>query len=232
MNSQSATNWIRAGLLALPVYGLLTVWATLEPQPDQATDPAAWARFVSSDSYLVSHLIGSTGGSILAVFGIFALGVYLHGRRPGRLALAAMVITVAGHLLLMVPAVISTFTTPAIGRAYLDGSDGVMQVEFPPAMTASFMLGLLLAFVGNVLLGVAMWRSGILPRWTGALWIAAALIFYILGVVLALATMGSSLPTQPIGALLTAIAGGWVAWTALRPASSETQRVQAQPGLP
>jgi len=74
MSAPNATNWIRIGLLALPVYGLLTFWATLESQPDQTKDPEAWARFVSSTSRLLTHLFGSIGGTILAIFGVFALG--------------------------------------------------------------------------------------------------------------------------------------------------------------
>jgi hypothetical protein len=216
MNTQNIRRWIRAGLWTLPVYGLITAWATLHPQPDQEKDPDAWARFVSSDSYQASHLLGSTGGTILAIFGAFALGCCLANSRVGRLALAAMVITVAGTALLLVPAVISTFATPAIGKAYLSGNQDVMQLAFPDAMTGSFLLGLMLAFVGNVLLGVAVWGSRTLPRWAGAVWIAGAVLFYILGVVLGQATTGSSLPTQTAGAVLTAVAGGWIAWSVTR----------------
>lgn len=216
MNQQNIRRWILAGLWTLPVYGLITAWATLEPQPDQVRDPDAWARFVGSDSYQVSHLLGSTGGTILAIFGAFALGCCLANSRVGRLALAAMVITVAGTALLLVPAVISTFATPAIGKAYLRGNQDVMQLEFADAMTGSFLLGLLLAFVGNVLLGVAVWGSRTLPRWAGVVWIAGAVFFYVLGVVLGQATTGASLPTQTAGALLVAVAGGWIAWSVAR----------------
>ena len=63
MSKTNITNWIRTGLLALPVYGLLTFWSTLDPHPDQNKDPEAWwARFVSAPSYLVSHLFGSNRG--------------------------------------------------------------------------------------------------------------------------------------------------------------------------
>lgn len=221
MNAQNITHWIRAGLWTLPVYGLITAWATLEPQPDQQRDPDAWARFVSSGSYQTSHLFGSTGGTILAIFGVLALGCCLANSRVGRLALAAAVIAIAGTALLLVPAALSTFATPAIGKAYLDGNRDVMQLEFPAAMTGAFLLGLLLAFVGNVLLGVAVWQSRTLPRWAGALWVAGAVLFYVLGVVLGQATTGSSLPTQPAGALLTAAAGGWMAWSQSRHARLE-----------
>jgi hypothetical protein len=204
--------WISAGLLALPVYGALTFWSTLEPQPDQVKDPAGWASFVSTGSYLISHLVGSTVGIILAIFGVFALGAVLARTRSAGLGLTGMVLTVAGQGLLMVPSVISTFATPAIGRAYRAGHPDVMSVEFPPAMTATFALGLLLALVGNVSLGIAVWRSDRLPRWAGAIWALSAVVFYVLGVVLGLATTGASLPTQPVGALLVVVAGGWIVW--------------------
>lgn len=232
MSAQNTTNWIRVGLLALPVYGLLTAWSSLGSQPDQVKEPEAWARYVSTTSYLVSHLIGSTGGSILAIFGVFALGAYLATSRAGRLGLAAMVATAAGLVLLLVPSVISTFVTPAIGEAYLSGmEDVIMGVEFHPAMIVTYMLGLLLAFVGNVLLGVAVWRSGTLPKWAGALWVASTLVFYALGALLGIVTTGGSLLTQPVGALLMVIGGGWIAWSVMRQPSARTVGVQAQPSV-
>lgn len=231
MNSQTTTNWIRAGLITLPVYGLLTAWSSFTPQPDQTTDPQGWAEFVSSSSYLISHLLGSTGGTILAIFGTIALGAYLAGGKSGRMALVSMVVAAAGHALLLVPAVISTFATPALGRAYLSGIPGVMQVEFSDAMTMTFILGLLLAFVGNLLLGVAIWRSGSFPRWAGASWIAATLVFYVLGVVLGMATTGASLPTQSIGALLIAVSGGWIALSTFHRNPVVLPTFQAQTGV-
>lgn len=123
-----------------------------------------------------------------------------------------MVIAAAGTAWLLVPAVISTFVTPAVGRAYLAGNQDVMQLEFPGSMSAAFMAGLVLAFVGTVLLGVAVWRSRVLPRWAGALWVTGAVVFYGLGVVLGQGTTGSSLPTQSAGAALLAVAAGGIAW--------------------
>ena len=79
------------------------------------------------------------------------------------------------------------------------------------------MLGVLLALVGNVLLGVAMWRSGLLPVWVGAVWAISALVFYVLGVVLGQVTTGASLPTQIAGALLIVVSGAWTAWVAQHP---------------
>jgi hypothetical protein len=104
-----------------------------------------------------------------------------------------------------------------------------MRVQFGSAQTATFGLGILLLLVGNVLLGVAVWRSGTLPKWAGAIWAASALMFYVLGAVLAMATTGSSLLTQPLAAVLMVVSGGWIAWSVLRQPSAEAVRVAAQP---
>jgi hypothetical protein len=229
MSAPNTLNWIRAGLLALPIYGLLTAWATLDPQPDQVKHTEEWARFVGSTSYLVDHIFGTIGGAILAILGVFALGAYLAGSRVGRLGLVAMVITVVGQALGLAIGGVTAFATNAIGRAYLAGIKDVMQVEFSMAMTATLGLVILLLLVGNVLLGVAVWRSGTLPKWAGAIWVASALMFYVLGAVAGMITTGASLPTQPVGGLLIAIGGAWIAWSVIRQPSAEAAGVQAQP---
>ena len=48
------------------------------------------------------------------------------------------------------------------------------------------------------------------------IWAAATLIFYVFGAALGMATTGASLPTQPIGAVLMAVSGAWIAWAAVR----------------
>jgi hypothetical protein len=217
MNNTPATNWIRVGLFALPAYGLLTLWATIGAQPDAAVDPEGWARYVSTPSYLASHVLGSTGGTILAIFGTVALGAFLANSRSARLGLAAMVVATVGQTLLLAVGAVTSFAVPAMGRAYLRGAEEVATMTFPSAMTITLFGGMLLAFVGNVLLGVAVWRSGILPRWAaGALWVTAWVVFILLGAALGMATTGASLPTQPIGAGLMAISGAWIAWAATR----------------
>ncbi len=229
MSAPNTLNWIRVGLLALPIYGLLTAWSTLDPQPDSSKHPEAWSRFVGSTSYLVDHIFGAIGGTVLAILGVFALGAYLANSRAGRMGLAAMVMTVVGHALSLVIGGVSTFASNALGRAYLAGMEEVQQVEYPSAMMVTFGVAILLALVGNVLLGVAVWRSGTLPKWAGALWVASALMFYVLGAVTGMLTTGASLPTQPVGGLLIAISGAWIAWSVLRQPSTEAVGVGAQP---
>lgn len=84
------------------------------------------------------------------------------------------------------------------------------------ALTATFLVVILLLFVGNVLLSVAVWRSGTLPRWAGAIWAALALLLCPLGLVIGLTITGNSPLTEPLGGLLIAISGGWIAWRVMR----------------
>lgn len=226
MKPTPTAGWIRVGLLALPVYGLLVAYSTWKPQPDQVNDPEGWARFVSSNSYLVSHVIANVLGTALVIFGTFALGAFLASRVP-RLGLWGMVLSITAYVLFTVPGVISTFATPAIGAAYLAGNRGVMALEFSTVLTVITMLGLLLTVIGNGLLSVAIWRSGSLPRWAGVIWGAATLIFYILGAALGMATTGASLPTQPIGGALMAVSGVWIAWAAVRKPATESVTLTA-----
>jgi hypothetical protein len=233
MSAPNTTNWIRAGLLGLPLYGALTFWSSLNPQPDPSTHYEAWSRFVTTNHYVLSHLLGSILGLILAIFGTFALGAYLANGRSGRIALVAMVITVLGSALFLPALGVSAFAAPEEGQAYLAGIEEFS--ELPPifadtVFAATSLLVILLLFVGNVLLGVAVWRSGTLRRWAGVLWIAAAVLMYPLGIVYA-ATIGSkSTPrTVLVGALLIVISGGWIVWSALRRPSAEVSGDEARP---
>jgi len=89
MPTTNTTGWVRLGLLTLPISGVLIAWSSLDPQPDQSKDPEAWARFVGSTYYLLTHILGSMGSALLAIFGVFALGAYLSNSRAGRLGLVA-----------------------------------------------------------------------------------------------------------------------------------------------
>lgn len=88
--------WIRLRLWALPVYGLLTAWATLTHQPDAQVDFPGYARYITTLEFLAHHLIGSIGGTILAIYGVMALFGYLASRRGAGTALAGLLASVAG----------------------------------------------------------------------------------------------------------------------------------------
>ncbi|MBD0327822.1 MAG: hypothetical protein ICV68_15415 [Pyrinomonadaceae bacterium] len=193
------------------------MWSTLIPQPNPSTEFEAWSHFVTTTDYLISHLLGSNLGIILMIFGVIALGAYLTRGRSGRFGLVAMVIIIAANALaLMSAGGWSTFAAPAIGRAYLAGIEDAMRIDVGIDYIVIFMLVIALSFIGNVLLGLAIWRSRIIPKWAGAIWIVWAVMFYVAGVLSGFLFTSSSLPTQPIGSLLMAISGGWIVWSVFR----------------
>ena len=225
MSALNLTRWIGVGLLGLPAYGALTFWSSLDPQPDPKTHYEEWARFVTTEHYVLTHVFGTGLGIVLVIFGAVALGAWLSTSRAGRLGLSAMVLTVFGSGLFLLLTGVSAFAVPWEGQAYLAGIEGLS--DLPPSFADNlfgllFLLAIVTPFAGHVLLGVAVWRSGVLPKGAGALWIAAQVLMYVLGLVYAVVIGSQSTPpTVPIGALLAVAGGGWMAWSVLRQAGSQ-----------
>jgi hypothetical protein len=211
----------------------MTFFSSLDPQPDPNTHLEAWSRFVTTDSYVLKHLLLSDLGIVFAIFGTFALGVHLATSRAGRMGLWAMVVTVFGSALFLTIGGVTTFAAPEEGQAVLAG---VEEFESLPTifantlMMATFGVAVLLMLAGNVLLGVAVWRSGTLPKWAGALWVAGSAL-PLLGQLYIMLPIGadSTPPTVPMGAVLLAIGGAWMAYRVLREPSTATVGVGAQP---
>src|SRR5919112_3093240 len=203
MSTPNTTRWIGIGLLGLPLYGALTFLSSIDPQPDPNTHLEAWARYVTTDHYVLGHLLFTILGLIFAIFGIFALGAYLTRSSVGGMGLAAMVITVLGNALFLPLQGVSTFAAPEEGQAVLAGLEEFEQLPAIFANTVFALTGLLfivLSFVGNILLGVAVWRSGTLPKWAGALWAAANVLMYLSIVYGQTIGPASTPPTVPAGA--------------------------------
>jgi hypothetical protein len=231
MSTPNITRWIGIGLLGLALYGALIFFSSLNPQPDYNTHLEAWARYVTTNHYVLEHLFLSILGQILAIFGVFALGAYLATSRAGGMGLVAMVITVLGSALLLVVLGVTTFASPEEGQAILAG----MNIDELPdtfAATVQALTGLvyiLLGFVGNILLGIAIWRSGTLPRWSGALWAAAHVLLYVSQGYAATIGPRSTPPTVLVGAVLVAISGAWMAFSVLSRPSGAPVGAAAQP---
>jgi len=68
MPAANTTNWIRIGLLALPIYGLLSFWATFTHEPDRNTEVEAYARYISTTSYLAQHLLFSNSPYLVVAY--------------------------------------------------------------------------------------------------------------------------------------------------------------------
>ena len=137
-----------------------------------------------------------------------------------------MVITVLGNLLYLTIGGVSALAVPEEGQAVLSGLEEYEELPDIPADTALiaiYGLAFLLLFVGNVLLAVAIWRSGTLPKWAGAIWGASAVFVYLLSAVwFLIAGAQVTPPTVLVGMALLVISGAWIAWSVLsRPSAAQ-----------
>jgi hypothetical protein len=203
---ETLERWARRLTWLLPVWGAVTIPATLTQQPDADTDFAAYADYVTTTRFLVGHLVGSIGGTLLGILGIVGLAVILARTRVARAALAAATVAIVGSGLLLPVFGVAAFAQPAIGNAAHAGLAGAQQIDSDVYGAVTIAVGVSAAFVftvGLAWLGITVARSGHFPRWSGwLLSVAGPLIG--LGFLVELA--------QPIGGLFLLAGGLGIAW--------------------
>lgn len=161
---------VRAGILALPLSGLLTFGGLLGRYnaPSPRVDFEAAARTASSTSYIVSQFVGNIVGLALLIFGILALTTYLANTRVRRLAVAAMILSVLSVALVLPALGVTTYALPALGRAYLNGQEDakvIAEAIFGNTLrNVIYIPAFALYATGFILFGVAIWRSGIIRK--------------------------------------------------------------------
>jgi hypothetical protein len=205
------------GLWALPVWAVLLFYGTLTHQPDPTTDFPGYARYITTTEFEISHLVASIFGAGVGTLGFTALFIVLGKGRTGPLALWGFVAAALGNSIITSVFGAAAFAQPAIGRAYLAGHTAeaiaINDDVYGPALFATALPALLLLTTGIVLFGVAVARSGSLPRWSGVGLALGGVVFAVIGFVLANFV-------QSIGAALLVASTAWLAgagWRAPRP---------------
>jgi hypothetical protein len=105
--------YVRRGMRALPVWALLLFLATLTHQPAYQTDFTAWSRYLTTDVFLVNHLVGSILGAGIGILGFIALSIALTGHGAPRLAVWALVTGTLGNTLTTAVFGVAAFAQPA-----------------------------------------------------------------------------------------------------------------------
>jgi hypothetical protein len=172
----------RRALWALPVWAVLLFLGTLTHQPDPKTNFPAFAAYVTTPVFLVSHLVASIGGAAIGSIGVIALLLYLQDTKVAGRTIAGMVATVAGNTYVSAIFGVAAFAQTAMGRMYLAGqqsaADFYNQV-YNGALFGTAAAALLLFMIGGILVGIAITASGRFPRWAG--WVyAIAVVGFVL----------------------------------------------------
>ncbi|GAB3802687.1 hypothetical protein [Micromonospora zhanjiangensis] len=161
----------RSGAAAFALAGVLFVlYPALRPWHDESTTDGAIAS-MSSGAWVAAHLFAMLG-FILLPLGLLSVRHVVGTGRAGSSASAAVVTTWIGAGLTLPYFGAEDFALHAIaGKAgagqNLDVLGLAEAVRFGAVAATTFGLGLVLLAVGAVLTAVAVWRSGVLPRFSG-----------------------------------------------------------------
>ncbi len=220
MPSQNA-GLIRLGILALPLAGLLALvglYSSVQLGTGGILATGDNQAIVGS-GYFVSQLLGNGLALTLSIFGVMALYAYLANSRVRVLALGAMVLSILGIALTLTGVGVLAYTIPALSRAFLEGQQEsilILDHIFAGPFRIIGTLAPLLYSAGFILWGVAVWRSGVLPKWAGVLVAVHAPLLVLWPV---------TVVSLVVGVLLALVGSGWIALSVLRQPSV---RVEAE----
>ena len=205
--TQTVRTFARGALWALPIWAVMLFLGTLTHQPDPQTDFPGFAAYVTTTSFLLSHLINSITGAAIGSIGVVGLMLYLQESKAAGRAITGMVATIAGNTLVSSIFGAAAFAQTAMGRMFLAGQQDALDFYnqvYNSALFGTALIALLLFMIGGVFVGNAITGSGLFPRWTG--WVYA---ISIVGFVLSnfLLDVG-----QSISSALLFIATVMVAW--------------------
>ncbi len=213
---------VTRGVWLLPVFGVLTLWATITHQPDPSTDFSSWARFVTTDEFLAKHLVGSILGLALNLVGVGALTwATLASGRHVRAATWGFSLTVLGSAGLLAGFGVAAFAQPAIGdleiQQYTGASAVYDDVYGIPAIVTLVGGGLLFAIATVLLARAAAAIEGV-PRWARIAYGASGPLIAFLGVAFG--------PFQTLGSLAAIAGGAGISTAVRRTATADRQGTQ------
>jgi len=215
--TQQVRSFARGALWALPVWAALLFLGTLTHQPNPQTDFAGFAAYVTTTSFLLSHLINSITGAAIGSVGVVALMLYLQDSNAAGRAIAGMVAMILSNTLVSSIFGVAAFAQTAMGRMFIAGQPNALDFYnqvYSVALFGTALIALLLFMAGGVLIGNALTRSNSFPRWTGWV-IAISMVGFVLSTFLL--DIG-----QSIFSALLFLAVVVVAWNAGRESSMQS----------
>lgn len=188
MATQKLIRWSGLALLVAGILWLLSIFhppATLDGMLAPAWGPAHYVTAVAS---------------VFLVFGLIGLYAY-QVEKVGWLGLIAFILTLTANAMLTSAELFGGALAPTLAANPATQSLVNSQQAGPFVMV--FGVITVLGLVGNILLGIAIMRAGVLPRWAG-LFIIVGWIFLVLDIVLpALAIINS------VGLVLSGLGYAW-----------------------
>jgi hypothetical protein len=160
---------VRLGAASLAVAGLLFVlYPAIRPFSDETS--LQGARAFASNAWLVAHMLAMVGFT-LVMLGLLSLHTALQETAAERPAFRALVASMLGVGLTLPFYGGEAFGLHAIGQQALQEHSAALVrlasvVRSGPELYM-FVVGLVLLGVGAILAAAAIWKSGVLARWSG-----------------------------------------------------------------
>jgi len=170
----------------VPLHAALLIWGTWEHQPDPTTELGRWSGFVSTDRFLVNHLVVSILGQTLAVMGIAALVAVavVAGARPGR-ALTGATLHVIGSGLMIAGFGVAAFGQPAIAELWRTDHDlaaAAYDDVYSPVAFVVLLLGAFSFAISTIWTATALRPLAVVPAWARRTYAASGPLFAIIGI--------------------------------------------------
>lgn len=170
----------RLAALALVIAGVCFVlYPAIRPFSDEVSLQGA-AAFASS-AWLLAHSLAMVG-FVLVLLGLLSVNSLLRDTAAGGLSMVAFVVTLIGVGFTLPYYGAETFALHAVGQEAIKLQNADLYVTLTNAIRYGegiwfFGVGLLALGVGTILFAVAIWRSGVLTRWSGILLAAGFALF-------------------------------------------------------
>jgi hypothetical protein len=201
---------VRLGAFSLALAGILFfLYPAFRPYSDEASLQGAEA--FASPFWILAHML-AVGGFILLVLGLLGLHNALKKTTMERLTAVALVLTWVGVGFTLPYYGAEVFALHAIGQEAVQQHSIALltlvnAIRYGPAIFA-FATGLLLIAIGSILVAIAVWRSGVLSRWSG--------LVFALGFALYIPQFWGTPPIRVAHGVLVALGCIWLAWSMLQ----------------
>jgi len=165
---------IRMGLLSLVAGSVLGIVGLVlrGPVPLPNVDVDTWAQAVTGNKYFQAQIL-TIFAYVLPYFGFWAIYAYLvKAAKVERSAFWGFMCSIVGTSLALPTLGIFSFVSPHLAQRYLQGENQLPEIITQVATGQPAVINLLggtIYLIGTGLLGVAIWRSGLLPKWAGLL---------------------------------------------------------------
>lgn len=206
---------MRLGAVSLVVAGILfVVYPAIRPFSDETSLSGATA--FASPEWLLAHMLGMLGFTLIGL-GMLDLYFALRETQVERLTFGSLVVGWLGISLTLPYYGGEAFGLHAIGQEALKQHSAALvslaDVVRGGPQEVMFGMGLLLLGVSAVMVAIAIWRSGVLPRWSG--------VPFALAFALYIPQFFGNQPIRVAHGLLVAIGCLWIAVSMWRKSNAQ-----------